>query len=239
MSRIMIFGDFKANKVKRLNLDGALVRMLNESDINIVNFEAPVKTGHSPIHKSGPNISQDIQAPEFLEQLGFNVISLANNHLFDFGPEGFLATKDAFSKESLIGAGTENEAYKPAVIESKDGLKIGILAATHNEFGNHGALSANELGTASLLSPKFRESVRLSALDPGIDFLLIVSHAGVENVEYPLPELREIYRELIDLGADAVIASHPHIIQGLETYKDKPIAYSLGNFCFQTDKPNL
>lgn len=58
------------------------------------------------------------------------------------------------------------------------------------------------------------------------------NHGGVEYMDVPLPEWREVYRSWIDLGADAVVASHPHVPQGYEMYKGKPICYSLGNFCF-------
>jgi poly-gamma-glutamate synthesis protein (capsule biosynthesis protein) len=65
-----------------------------------------------------------------------------------------------------------------------------------------------------------------------LDVLIIQVHAGLEDHDLPLPEWRERYRELIDLGADAIIGSHPHVPQGWETYKGKPIFYSLGNFYF-------
>lgn len=68
------------------------------------------------------------------------------------------------------------------------------------------------------------------------DFLLIVAHCGVEYMEQPLPEWRERYKRWIELGADAVVASHPHVPQGWEVYLGKPICYSLGNFCFQKKK---
>ena len=66
-----------------------------------------------------------------------------------------------------------------------------------------------------------------------VDSLVAIVHAGVEMVDVPLPEWRDRYREVIDLGCDAIITHHPHIVQGYEIYKGKPIAYSLGNFCFQ------
>ena len=65
-----------------------------------------------------------------------------------------------------------------------------------------------------------------------VDILFVCPHAGIEDIYVPLPEWREKYREFVDCGADAVIASHPHTPQGWEVYKDKYIYYSLGNFCF-------
>lgn len=63
MAKINFFGDFKANSIKHLNMSAELVYLLNTSDINVVNFEAPIKTEGKPIRKSGPNISQHIEAP--------------------------------------------------------------------------------------------------------------------------------------------------------------------------------
>lgn len=63
---------------------------------------------------------------------------------------------------------------------------------------------------------------------------MVLNHGGVEYMDVPLPEWREVYKLWIDLGADTVIASHPHVPQGYELYKGKPICYSLGNFCFDT-----
>lgn len=68
------------------------------------------------------------------------------------------------------------------------------------------------------------------------DVLLIIAHCGVEYMEQPLPEWRERYKRWIELGADGVITSHPHVPQGWEMYQGKPICYSLGNFCFQRKK---
>ncbi len=69
-----------------------------------------------------------------------------------------------------------------------------------------------------------------------VDCLLVYCHAGVEHIPQPLPEWRERYREFVDMGCDGVIASHPHVAQGWEEYKEKPIAYSLGNFYFPKER---
>ena len=67
------------------------------------------------------------------------------------------------------------------------------------------------------------------------DYLIVLPHAGLEHFTLPLPELRTLYRHFVDMGADAVIGGHPHVPQPWETYKKKPIVYSLGNFCFDRE----
>ena len=135
MAKINIFGDFKANNVKHLNLSAKLVYLLNTSDVNMVNLEAPIKSNGKPVKKSGPNICQDQDSPEWLELRGFNAISMANNHTMDFGENGLDITREAFKKATVMGVGNWEEAYRVNKYVSKDGLTIGVICCTHCEFG--------------------------------------------------------------------------------------------------------
>ena len=229
MAKISIFGDFKANAVEHLNLSGELQYFINCSDINMVNFEAPVRSAGKPIDKSGPNICQNTDSPEWLELRGFNAISLANNHTMDFGEQGLESTCSSFHKATVMGAGTWDEAYRVHTFHTEDGFAVGIICCTQCEFGT---LTENrgDIGCAWASSPDF-EKIMTGGVNH--DFLLVMMHGGIEYMNHPLPEWRETYRKWIDMGADAVIASHPHVPQGWELYKGKPICYSLGNFCFQ------
>ena len=130
----------------------------------------------------------------------------------------------------VVGAGTWVEAYQVKTI-NVGGKILGFLGLTHNEFG---VLSgepddSQQVGTAWMLHPCV-DTLITNAKDK-VDFLFVLPHAGVEHEAFPLPELRMLYRHFIDVGADGVFASHPHIPQGWETYRGKPIFYSLGNFC--------
>ena len=230
MAQITIWGDFKANDTEHLNLSGELQLLLNKSDINVVNFEGSVKSKGKAIVKSGPNIRQSPDSPQWLEVHGYNVISFANNHIMDFGAEGFQKTKSSFKNALLIGAGTWEEAYRMQIITTEDGLKIGFLAGTHCEFGTLTDKYRDWEGCAWCMHPDFEKKI----LDRGdADYLIIYNHGGVEYMDMPLPEWRDLYKKWIDMGADAVIAGHPHVPQGWEVYKGKPICYSLGNLCFQ------
>ena len=231
MARLTIWGDFKASKTDRLSLSGDLTYLLNKSDINIVNFEAPITGIGTPTRKSGPNISQGVDSPKWLERYGFNLVSMANNHAMDFGIEGINATMKAFKKSRVIGCGTWEKAYRLEIVDTADGLKIGFLACTHCEFGTlTDAANKENQGTAWACAPNFEHAIQQGR--ECCDFLIVIAHCGVEFLEQPLPEWRERYKRWIELGADAVIASHPHVPQGWEFYRNKPICYSLGNFCF-------
>lgn len=232
MAQITVWGDFKVDKVDNLNLSGSLQLLLNQSDINVLNFEAPVKCNGKMLHKSGPNISQDPNAPRWLEIRGYNVISMANNHAMDFGAEGLQKTKDMFRDALILGGGTWEEAYKMHIFTTNDGIRVGLLAATHCEFGTMVDKARDKYGCSWCQHPDF-EKLILQKKD--VDYLVILNHGGVEFMDMPLPEWRMLYKKWIDWGADAVIASHPHVPQGYEIYRGRPICYSLGNFCFQTD----
>lgn len=135
MAKVTIFGDFKVNDVKHLSLSAELVYLLNTSDVNLVNFEAPIHSKGTHIKKSGPNISQHVEAPEWLEERGVNAVSLANNHTMDYGDEGLDTTKAAFKKAEVLGVGKWDDAYQLHVFTASDGFKVGILCCTHCEFG--------------------------------------------------------------------------------------------------------
>lgn len=234
MARVTIWGDFKANETDHLNLSGELQHLINQSDINVINFEAPVYSSGKAINKSGPNISQSVEASQWLEERGFNVISLANNHVMDFGNAGLEATINSFHTACVIGAGDWNTVYNIHVVEA-DGIKVGVLVGTHSEFGVlREKTNGEEKGCAWCRHPEF-DSLIFNAKKI-CDYLIVFNHGGLEYMDYPLPEWREVYKKWIDMGADAVVASHPHVPQGWEFYMNKPILYSLGNFCFQWDK---
>lgn len=229
--KFVFCGDYLNQSPARIIVDSKIKALLASADYAAVNFEAPIEGYGKPIHKSGPSITQSIDSPSFLESLGINIIQLANNHIMDMGAEACKATIKSFSeKVTIIGAGTFNDTYKIVVLEKK-GLKVGLLNLVHQEFGTLGIdASGLDYGTAWINHPIVNKTI-LSAKE-FCDILIVLPHAGVEDIVAPLPEWRYRYREFIEMGADAVIASHPHTPQGWENYKGKMIFYSLGNFFF-------
>ena len=228
MIRISCFGDFKVNDTENLGVSGELKSLMEQSDVNLLNFEAPLESAGKPIPKSGPTLFQCKDAAEWVKAQGFNVVSIANNHIYDYGKTGLQETMSGLRGLKTIGGG--RDAYSLESVEIK-GLKIGFLAATHCEFGTSTNGGKAE-GAAWISHPEFIRNIIESKKK--VDYLLLIVHAGIEYFDYPLPEWRDLYKLFIDLGADAVIGSHPHVPQGWEFYKGRPICYSLGNFCFQT-----
>ena len=222
-------GDFLIKGIASLLLKEDLVVLFREASLNVVNFEGPVEYQCSKgIEKIGPCLCNDDEAPAVLEEAGFNVFTLANNHAMDFGGESLLHTISMFKNSTVIGAGTWDEAYQVKTVEV-EGKRIGFLGLTHREFGVLTEQREGVVGTAWMMHPCVDKLIMDAKQN--VDYLFILPHAGVEHEAYPLPELVTLYRHYIDLGADGVFASHPHIPQGWETYKEKPIYFSLGNFC--------
>lgn len=229
--KINIVGDFCSKNVSNLKFGRKLDLRLKEGNLNVVNFEAPISIPKcNPSHKSGPHLSQSVESPSFLEKNGFNVISLANNHILDYGEEAAKATIKAFNSSTILGIGNFHDAYEARYLDVH-GIRIGLIAIVQCEFGVHVDESfKNELGVAWMCHPYVDEQIIKARKE--CDYLIVIPHAGLELFDLPLPELKSLYRHFIDMGADAVIGGHPHVPQCWEIYKEHPIVYSLGNFCF-------
>ena len=197
-----------------------------------VYFEVPLKPDTFLPPQQYERFWQNDDAPDFLRGLGFNLFSIANNHVFDWGEEGFKKTKSVLGDQSF-GAGTYDEAYTVKVCEVK-GMKVGFLALSYAAYtGVFDDVFQHEgLGCAYINDLRVNHDIMEAKKH--VDFLFVLPHDGIEYIDVPLPETIARYRDFIDYGADGVIASHPHCPQGWEEYKGKPIFYSLGNFLFNS-----
>ncbi len=228
-------GDFVSFSSCDMRVGDEIKSLLNKGNLNFVNVEAPLcDLGMRPIPKSGPSLCQPPEAASTVKALGFNVVSLANNHIFDYGEDIARSTASAFEGINILGLGTAEDVYRVKIVEC-EGVRIGFIAACQREFGALDGDNERSYGYAWINDDRIDRAIIEARTH--CDVLFVCPHAGVEEVEVPLPEWRKRYRSLIDLGADAVIASHPHIVQGYEDYRGKRIYYSLGNFFF--DRPGM
>ncbi len=221
--------DVDAEKSKEIISE--LKPVFDSADMLVMNLETPIADEGigAPIYKCGPNIIGRQKNLGFLTESGCDLAVLANNHTKDFGEEALVSTFKELDKIGMpyVGAGMDvEEAYK-AWRGEVGGKKISIIAVCENEFGN---ADFHVSGTAGYdlerLGDKIAEEKVIS------DYVIVSFHGGCEHNPLPSPHTVERYRLLITLGADAVIGGHPHCIQGIETYKNKPIVYSVGNFYF-------
>lgn len=228
---IFVSGDIVIRSNSDRLISDELRDIISLADLSVCNFEAPIESKGSLIPKAGPHIDQSKSAVNIAKKWGFDIFSLANNHIYDHGEMGLEKTIDEIVKNDLeyIGAGSSfDEAYSLTMEEIND-IKIGFLAFCEAEFG---ALLEDEGrgGYAWINHQSVNNIVRKSKQK--VDVLILIAHAGEEEVPLPLPEWRTRYRELCDLGVDVIIGHHPHVPQGWEKYNSSLIFYSLGNFYF-------
>jgi hypothetical protein len=174
------------------------------------------------------NFRQPESYGTILKNYGFDFLSIANNHAYDFGAEGVESTSRVFEANGLKFAGNKSNPF--SIIE-REGIKIGLVAfAPHN-----GCLNLNELAAAIALVKQVKVKC---------DVLIVSFHAGAEGSKATrVPRRHEIFlgqdrgdvyeaaHAVIDAGADVVLGHGPHVPRALELYKSRLIAYSLGNFC--------
>lgn len=195
--------------------------------VRCCNVEAPLCGVGNAIEKTGPLLNQRSDAASLLRGMGFNLFSMANNHINDYGEEALLYTISSFSEADTIGAGEVEQAYGLRM-RTVEGVRYGFLAYGENGYG---ALDGeHSSGYAWVNHPRVNADIEKYRKE--VDMLIVQVHAGVEMIDVPIPEWRDRYRVLIDCGADIVIGHHPHIVQGMEYHHGKPIFYSLGNFYF-------
>ena len=165
-----------------------------------------------------------------MRQGGFDLVSLANNHIRDCGEAGVLDTVAACEAAGLktVGVG-ENAAHaRVPVIAQAAGLKVGILAVAENEFGCAGRRRAGGNPFDPMTTP-----LAVRELSREADAVLVLLHGGVEGYRLPSPGMTHICRALVEAGASAVVCCHTHVPGGLEFHREAPIVYGTGNFFFQ------
>jgi poly-gamma-glutamate synthesis protein (capsule biosynthesis protein) len=205
---------------------------IQSCDLKVVNFEVPLKPDVDLPPQKRERFFQNDDAPDFLRGVGFNLFSLANNHAFDWGEEGFKKTKAALGDQSF-GVGTYDEAYRIRVCEV-NGMKIGFMSLSFAAYAGVFDDVMNHEGLGCAYINDLRVNHDVIEAKKQVDYLFILPHDGIEYIDVPLPETIARYRDFIDYGADGVIGTHPHCPQGWEEYKGKPIFYSLGNFLFNS-----
>jgi len=231
--KLFFCGDFCSKpSTHPITVSDELRQLIQSCDIKVVNFEVPLKPNVTLPPQKRERFYQNEDTPVFLRELGFNVFSLANNHTFDWGEEGFRKTKSALG-DAAFGAGTYEEAFSVKVMEA-NGVKVGFLGFTFAAYTGvfHDVMNHKGLGCAYINDLKVNHAIMKAKKN--VDYLFILPHDGIEYIDIPMPETIARYRDFIDYGADGVIGSHPHCPQGWEEYKGKPIFYSLGNFFFNS-----
>jgi poly-gamma-glutamate synthesis protein (capsule biosynthesis protein) len=199
----------------------------------IFNLETPLSCTGIPAQNK-VNICQEQSHIQATFGKRPETLSLANNHIMDFGEEAFAKTKRVLKEQGIpfFGAGVEGENFNnPSIItfaEKKIALCGYCCPSAHPTLGDR-----KNSGAATLDIDKIISDIKM--LKSEADFIIIQPHWGIQEIPFPRFSDVEIAHQLIDAGADIIIGHHAHVIQSHEVYKGKHIFYGLGNFIF----PNL
>lgn len=210
-----------------------LLTLLQEGDLFVLNQEFPFGTTGEAMEEKEYTFRVPPDLVSVPVDLGVDLVTLANNHMLDFGRGPLTETLAALDGAGIahVGAGEDLEAAKaPAVFEIQ-GKTFGFLGASRvipEASWNASRYSSGVFTTydAAQLVEEIRKAKE------SCDFVAVLVHWGIERNTFPEEYQKTLARQYIDAGADAVIGSHPHVLQGIEYYQGKPIFYSLGNFIF-------
>ncbi len=186
--------------------------VFEKDDLTIANLEGPLTTAEKYQIKTFA-FKGDPQYRNILVDGSIEVVTLANNHSQDYYDQGFNDTKDNLDQVNIDYFG-----YSLSCIKEIKGKKIGFIGLSFPQ--EYGSLTKQ----------------LMSELKDQTDIIILYVHWGIERDAAPMSSQRALAKEWIDNGVDLVIGSHPHVVQGIETYNGKNIVYSLGNFCFGGNK---
>lgn len=242
---LMAVGDimlsrYVAKKIKKLNdLHYPFVGVrdsLRNAEIVFGNLEGPITAGREirggeMVLRADPGIEQALQAA------GFNILSLANNHMLDFGSPGLQDTQKYLKQAGIKGVGAgrdQTEAYAPVLHEEK-GIRFAFLAFSERWLAPASVAQEDRPGIAAMDLSRMIQAV--AAARSQADFVIVSMHAGQEYSKNPDHSQINFAHQAIEAGADLVLGHHPHVLQKLEKYQQGFIFYSLGNFIFDQYSP--
>ncbi len=209
--------------------------LLQEADIAAGNMENPITDRGEPVDNKTYVFRTSPEAVPEMVKAGFDLFNLANNHTLDYGLIGMQDTIRLLREAGLYGIGAgmnQEEAYEPAMIE-KNGVRVAYIGLTKVVPTVSWKADKNIPGLAETYNHT-RPIKAIESASEISDMVVVMVHWGLEGETEARIDERELAHRYIDAGADLVIGSHPHVLQGIESYKGKWIAYSLGNFIFTT-----
>ena len=201
-----------------------LLAEFEQADLCVANLECPLVNQSPPVAKTGPVFGEPSACINGIKQAGIDVLNLANNHILDHGEPGLKHTLDVCSGAGIqtVGAGPDLDAARRILIRDLGGLKVGMLAVAEHEFSiatKHSA-GANPLDLIDFIR-------NVTSHRDKFDYLIVLFHGGDEFL-VPSPRIQNTCRFMVEMGANAVIVQHPHVLGGYEDYRGGHIVYGQG-----------
>ena len=207
------------------------------ADIMMINNEFSYSRRGGPLPGKAFTFRADPSMVQNLHSLSVDLVSLANNHVYDYGADALMDTLDTLSGAGIpyAGAGRNIEEAKEPVYFISGGMKISYVCATQIERSTRFTKEAGPDSPGVLRTDN--PDLYLGAVETAkenSDFVVVFIHWGTEGTNYYGEDQQNLARQLIDHGAGLIIGCHPHVLQGIEYYKSVPVVYSLGNFWFNS-----
>ncbi|AFV22747.1 poly-gamma-glutamate biosynthesis protein [Methanolobus psychrophilus R15] len=225
--KLIAVGDIILNTKTDYHPFEKVMNVLETKDILFGNIETVLSVEGKKSKKS-VILNSPPESVKYLIDADFDVLNIANNHMLDLGIEGLKSTLNVLDKSNLnyigINCAKSNSNY---LILEKKSIKLGFIGYTIGRFKQNKEPSLCKLNEKQIISD-------IKSLKTKCDFVIVSLHWGTENVFYPSPKQIDLAHRLIDNGATLILGHHPHVVQGIEKYKNGLIAYSLGNFQFDT-----
>jgi poly-gamma-glutamate capsule biosynthesis protein CapA/YwtB (metallophosphatase superfamily) len=215
--------------------------LISRAQVAFGNLESPLTKRAKRAPSKGPGggsiyLKGNPDYAFLLTEAGFDVLSLANNHIMDYGEQGLADTIYYLEQEEIKHAGAGPDlaaALAPARLDV-DGYVVDFIAFSGVSPVNYNA------GPAKAGAAPLDEGTVVSAIARAkseANLVVVSLHWGSESMAYPSSEQKRLAHKFVDAGADIILGHHPHVIQGVESYEGAVIAYSLGNFLFDTRYP--
>ena len=213
--------------------DEKITEIFQNSDFNIINLESPLTDAGEEfqISKSGPFLKASPSTIGVLKLLNVNLVTLANNHIYDYGDKGLADTINTCKSQNIatVGVGSNLGQASEIFLKKIDQITIGVVNITENEWSIANAVhgGANPIDIVA-------NTRTLHAAKQIADIVILIVHGGHERFHYPSPRMVDLYHYYAEEGASLVISHHSHCISGYEIYNGVPIFYGLGNFLFDS-----
>lgn len=214
-----------------------VLETVRSADIFYLNHEYTVSERGEPLEGKYYTFRAKPERMALLEEMGTDLVSLANNHIYDYGEEAMVDTMDYLKEAGIpyVGGGRDlKEAERPSYF-IVNGMKIGFVAASNAEK-IHYTPSAGE-SSAGILeaydTALFSQVIQKASKE--CDYLIAYIHWGPEDENQYAAYQTKQGKEFLDSGADIVVGGHPHVLQGIEYIDGKPVVYSMGDFWFNDE----
>lgn len=233
----ILLSSYVLNNYENSGIDGVvseeLLREMQNADLTMVNEEFPFSARGTQAQDKQFTFRVDPSYVKILQEMGIDVVTLANNHALDYGTEALTDTFQTLDGAGIayVGAGDSKERAAEAYITELGGKTFGFLAASRVIPEVSWNIDNQQPGMLCTYdSTALCEAIKKAK--ENCDYVAVYVHWGIERENMPQDYQRQLGKAYIDAGADIVIGSHPHVLQGIEYYNGKPIVYSLGNYIF-------